>query len=119
MKTLCDISHHSFQPNRSHINQVSLPSPPLNTQNPNDTLNVASTLVNDQGSLNGTKGLLGLEKYVFKYIFYPIASLYINHSLRFSAGKTPNWLYHIGNRLFYFQTNPINKKHWQKKSEVK
>ena len=25
----------------------------------------------------------------------------------------------IGNRLFYFQTNPINKKHWQKKSEVK
>jgi len=32
--------------------------------NPNDTLNVASTLVNDQGSLNGTKGLLGLEKAV-------------------------------------------------------
>ena len=25
----------------------------------------------------------------------------------------------IGNRLFYFQTNPINKKHLQKKSEVK
>ena len=27
--------------------------------------------------------------------------------------------YFIGNRLFYFQTNPIHKKYWQKKSEVK
>ena len=25
----------------------------------------------------------------------------------------------IGNRLFYFQTNPINKKNVEKKSEVK